>query len=498
MPESPPASAGDVKLEPPNDQNGSQTLNTEDEQPAKRPRLDTDGHVHGPTLSSSYRPRKRPDPIPTHMSIPSPSPTTSSSSSSNFPSEHIVTPISSLSTSTSTSTNFQQNNHYRPTSSSSSLIPPISSFVSSWSDTKPSLPPPPPSTHALPPRPQVSLPPPSAHRVDQPAGLSAVPISSSSINPPRNDSTVKPETTTASTPPPSDLPSAEEIRRRADEVIARLMGTAPSSSPTTPAPAASTSEEGSLERKAEDVIARLEREARAREAAVLTPVMFRPPYPPYGQPGGPPAGYYPPPGMMRPPHPPAGWRPPVGYGPPPGWRPPGPTITRFPRPAPTLPLTHISPHLSPANRPPFLPPAVSPATSTTAIPFLPSAVSPVTSTTAIPSPITSSAPLPTGTPQANADMPILLPKKRKSESLEPPSIQPKPQNQVYIGNLPADTQLATLRKAFEALSPILTIELRAPYAMIEFEEEGAAQQAVEVYDEGSFGGVQIRVERASD
>jgi hypothetical protein len=34
--------------------------------------------------------------------------------------------------------------------------------------------------------------------------------------------------------------------------------------------------------------------------------------------------------------------------------------------------------------------------------------------------------------------------------------------------------------------------------MIEFEEEGAAQQAVEVYDEGSFGGVQIRVERASD
>ena len=94
-------------------------------------------------------------------------------------------------------------------------------------------------------------------------------------------------------------------------------------------------------------------------------------------------------------------------------------------------------------------------------------------------------------------MPILLPKKRKSQSTDPP-VQPKPQNQVYIGNLPANTQLATLRKAFEALSPILTIELRAPYAMIEFEEDGMAQQAVEVYDEGSFGGVQIRVERASD
>jgi hypothetical protein len=482
MPESPPASAGDVKLEHPNDKNGSQPLNTEDEQPAKRPRLDTDGHGHGPTLSSSYRPRKRPDPIPTHMSIPSPSPTISSSTSSNFPPEHIVTPVSSLPTSASTSTNFQQNNHYRPTSSSSSLIPPTSSFVSSWSDSKPTLPPPTPSTHALPPRPQVSLPPPNPNRVEPPPELGAIPISSSPINPSRNDTTVKPETTANSTSPPSDLPSAEEIRRRADEVIARLMGTAPSSSPTTPAPAASTSEEGSLERKAEDVIARLEREARAREAAVPTPTMFRPPYPPHGQPGGPPAGYYPPPGMMRPPHPPAGWRPPVGYGPPPGWRPPGPTIIRFPRPPATLPPTHMPSHLSPSNRPPFLPSAVSPATSSTTIP----------------SPVTSIAPLPTGTPNTNADMPILLPKKRKSDSLEPPTIQPKPQNQVYIGNLPADTQLATLRKAFEALSPILTIELRAPYAMIEFEEDGAAQQAVEVYDEGSFGGVQIRVERASD
>jgi hypothetical protein len=483
MPGSPPVSASGVKLEPPNDHNGSQPLNAEDEQPAKRPRLETDGHGHGPTLSSSYRPRKRPDPIPTHMSIPSPSPTTSSSTSSNFPSsEHIVTPISSIPTSTSTSTNFQQNNHYRPTSSSSSLntvIPPTSSFLSSWSDTKPSLPPPTPSTHALPPRPQFSLPPPNSNRVEPPPGLGAVPISSSPTNPPRNDTTVKTEPSTASTSPPSDQPSAEEIRRRADEVIARLMGTAPSASPTTPAPAPSKSEEGSIERKAEDVIARLEREARAREAAV-PPAVFRPPYPPYGLPGQPPAGYYPPPGVMRPPPPPAGWRPPAGYGPPPGWRPPGPTITRFPRPPPTLPPTHMPSHLSPSNRPPFLP----------------SAVSPITPTTAIPSPITTSAPLPTGTP--SADLPILLPKKRKSESLEPPVVQPKPQNQVYIGNLPADTQLATLRKAFEALSPILTIELRAPYAMIEFEEDGAAQQAVEVYDEGSFGGVQIRVERASD
>jgi len=476
MPDTPPASAGDVKIEPPNAQNGSQPLNAEDEQPAKRPRLDTDGH--GPTLSSSYRPRKRPDPIPTYMSIPSPSPTTSSSTSSNFPSEHIVTPISALPT--FTPTNFQQNNHYRPSSSSSPLIPPTSSLVSSWSDTKPSLPPPTPSTHALPPRPQVLLPPPSANRVQPPIGLGAVPISSSPINPHRDNTTVKAETTSDSTSPPPDLPSAEEIRRRADEVIARLMGTAPSTSPATPAPPTIISEEGSLERKAEDVIARLEREARAREAAVPTPTMFRPPYPPYGQPGGAPAAYYSPPGMMRPPHPPAGWRPPPGYGPPPGWRPPGPTITRFTRPPPTPPPTHMSSHLSPSNR----------------LPFLPSAVSPITPTIAIPSPSNTSAPLPTGTP--NASPPILLPKKRKSESLEPPAVQPKPQNQVYIGNLPADTQLATLRKAFEALSPILTIELRAPYAMIEFEEEGAAQQAVEVYDEGSFGGVQIRVERASD
>ena len=477
MPEPRPASAGDVKLEPSTGQDGSQPLNIEEKQPAKRSRLETDGH--GPTLSSSYRPRKRPDPIPTHMSIPLPSPTISSSTSSNFQSEHIVTPISSLPT--STSTNFQQNNHYRPTSSSSSsnhVIPQTSSLVSSWSDSKPSLPPPPPSTHALPPRPQVSLPPLNPNRVETPLGLGAVPISSSPINPQRNDTSVKTEQPTNSTSPQPDQPSAEEIRRRADEVIARLMGTAPSASPTTPVPVITTSEEGSLERKAEDVIARLEREARAREAAVPTPTVFRPPYPPYGHPGQPPAAYYPPPGMMRPP-PPAGWRPPTGYGPPPGWRPPGPTITRFPRPPPTLPPTHISPHLSP-NRPPSVLFAISPATSTTAIP----------------SPNTSSAPLPTETP--DADPPILLPKKRKSESLEPPVIQPKPQNQVYIGNLPADTQLATLRKAFEALSPILTIELRAPYAMIEFEEEGAAEQAVEVYDEGSFGGVQIRVERASD
>jgi len=309
--------------------------------------------------------------------------------------------------------------------------------------------------------------------------VGAIPISPLPLDSPRNDTSVKAETTTASTSPELDQPSADEIRRRADEVIARLMGTAPPASSTAAAPALSTSEEGSLERKAEDVIARLEREARAREAAV-PPVMFRPPYPPYGLPGQTPTAYYPPPGMMRPP--PPGWRPPVGYGPPPGWRPPGPTITRFPRPPPA-PSPALTPsHLSPLNRPPFLPSAVSPATTTATIP----------------SPNTFNPRLPTGTPNTNAEIPILLPKKRKSEFLEPPAVQPKPQNQVYIGNLPADTQLATLRKAFEALSPILTIELRAPYAMIEFEVDGMAQQAVEVYDEGSFGGVQIRVERASD
>jgi hypothetical protein len=34
--------------------------------------------------------------------------------------------------------------------------------------------------------------------------------------------------------------------------------------------------------------------------------------------------------------------------------------------------------------------------------------------------------------------------------------------------------------------------------MIEFDKDGMAEQAVEVYDEGTFGGVQIRVERAID
>jgi hypothetical protein len=33
--------------------------------------------------------------------------------------------------------------------------------------------------------------------------------------------------------------------------------------------------------------------------------------------------------------------------------------------------------------------------------------------------------------------------------------------------------------------------------MIEFEKDGMAEKAVEVYDEGSFGSVQIRVERAT-
>lgn len=141
-------------------------------------------------------------------------------------------------------------------------------------------------------------------------------------------------------------------------------------------------------------------------------------------------------------------------------------------------------HQTPPNVPPHLPLAASPSNP----------ANPLPSPNTRPTPSVQSSP--DVTPKS--ELPVLLPKKRKSESLEPPAIQPKPQNQVYIGNLPAETQLATLRKAFEALSPILTIELRAPYAMIEFEEDGVAQRAVEVYDEGSFGGVQIRVERASD
>jgi len=77
-----------------------------------------------------------------------------------------------------------------------------------------------------------------------------------------------------------------------------------------------------------------------------------------------------------------------------------------------------------------------------------------------------------------------------------PTPHPNPHNQVYLGSLPPSTTLPSLRAAFSALSPIESIELRTPYAMIEFEDEGAAERAVEVYDEGWFGGVMIRVERA--
>jgi len=490
MPDTTPTPLGNVKSNSHDDQTLSQALNNPDEQTAKRPRLDTDGH--GPTLSSSYRPRQRPDPI---TQISTSSPTISSSTSSHFQSEHIVTPSSS------SSTNFQQNqnhNHYRP-----SVPAPLSSLSStpvllssSHSDVKSSLPLPTPPVHALPPRPQVSLAPTNPWRMEPDTGsaITATAQRLASITSPEDTAAkekpadvVKTVTESASNPLAPDPPSADEIRRRADEVIARLMGTAAAPSPTTPAPipvpAPSTSEEGSLERKAEDVIARLERETRARESAV-PPGMFRPPHIAYGLPARPPVGFYPPGGMVRPPQPPQGWRPPVGYGPPPGWRPPGPIITRFPRPPSALsPPPSVTQHLSRTIRPPVLPKAPSPAMS-----------APIA-----PSPETPSTPLVQASEQTRAedDMPILLPKKRKSQSTDP-SVQPKPRNQVYIGNLPANTQLATLRKAFEALSPILTIELRAPYAMIEFEEDGMAQQAVEVYDEGSFGGVQIRVERASD
>jgi hypothetical protein len=489
MPDTPPESAGDVKIEPTNDQNASASLSNLDDQPAKRPRLDADeSREHRPILSSSYRPRKRPDPIPTHLSIPSP--TTASSTSSRFQSENIITPQSSFSTYSQ-----QNNNHYHPNSSSSSSYPtsaiPSTSFLASQGpDVKPILPPLPPIVHSLPPRPQVPLPPANTFRAGQTPELAAVPISSPATIATRDD--VKVESEGKSTSPRPDPPSAEEIRRRADEVIARLMGSALSPAtpvaPSAPSPAAaSASSDGdqSLEKKAEDVIARLERETRAREAAV--PVgMFIPPHLPHGLPGRPPIPMYPFPGGMMPPLPPPGWRPPMGFGPPPGWRPPGPMITRFPRPPFAPPPAHMSPHhISPPNLPPSLPLAISPATSISALP----------------SPRNLGTPPPQASNEtpAQEDMPVLLPKKRKSTSVEPPAhVQPKPQNQVYIGNLPATTQLATLRKAFEALSPILTIELRAPYAMIEFEEDGMAQQAVEVYDEGTFGGVQIRVERASD
>jgi hypothetical protein len=129
-------------------------------------------------------------------------------------------------------------------------------------------------------------------------------------------------------------------------------------------------------------------------------------------------------------------------------------------------------------------PVPSPSTPTTALPLNPS---PTVSTSALPPKRKSE------TPPPGESEPILLPKNSPNK----PTIPPNPLNQIYIGNLPADTKVAALRQAFEALSPILTIELRAPYAMIEFEKDGMAEKAVEVYDEGSFGSVQIRVERAT-
>jgi RNA recognition motif-containing protein len=169
---------------------------------------------------------------------------------------------------------------------------------------------------------------------------------------------------------------------------------------------------------------------------------------------------------MRPP--PPGWRPPPGFRPPPGWRPP-------PFPPNMAPGTTVP--MSPAPAPPS--PAVSVSSQSTSAP-VPNAEEAVTT---------------------EAEEPILLPKKPKSPSASsapPKDRKPNPENQIYIGNLPHSTQLATLRKAFEAISPILTIELKAPYAMIEFEKDHMAQEAVDVYDEGTFGGVQIRVERATE
>ncbi|CAD6572922.1 MAG: hypothetical protein TREMPRED_000691 [Tremellales sp. Tagirdzhanova-0007] len=82
------------------------------------------------------------------------------------------------------------------------------------------------------------------------------------------------------------------------------------------------------------------------------------------------------------------------------------------------------------------------------------------------------------------------------QSAPSPTSHPNPFNQIYLGSLPPATTLPSLRTAFAPLSPIVSIELRSPYAMIEFEQAGAAERAVEVYDEGYFAGAMIRVERA--
>jgi len=92
--------------------------------------------------------------------------------------------------------------------------------------------------------------------------------------------------------------------------------------------------------------------------------------------------------------------------------------------------------------------------------------------------------------------PARTPAQTTSKPAQSPAPRPNPQNQIYLGSLPSTTSLPSLRTAFESLSPIVSIELRSPYAMIEFEDPDAADRAVEVYDEGSFDGAMIRVERA--
>lgn len=81
--------------------------------------------------------------------------------------------------------------------------------------------------------------------------------------------------------------------------------------------------------------------------------------------------------------------------------------------------------------------------------------------------------------------------------LKSPADQPNLRRQIFLGSLSPTTTLEMLRKAFSPLSPIVTIELRTPLAMIEFEEDGAAAMAVDIYDKAKLGGALIRVERAA-
>ena len=144
---------------------------------------------------------------------------------------------------------------------------------------------------------------------------------------------------------------------------------------------------------------------------------------------------------------------------------------------------------------PAAPPAVRPTPLTDAIRSTPNLSLP-----AKPGPLSSplSAPLASSpAPTPGLVTPTLTTQNDSTALLtETPSAPPKPANQVYIGNLPDSTTLQSLRDAFSSISPIVSIELRMPYAMIEFEKDGAAAEAVERFNEGTFGGSEIVVERA--